>query len=234
MFRGIRRRLLPEAPGYSAKFFAKQQAGSRLSAEVIVPIVLSVVHPRNAIDVGCGVGTWAAVLAEHGVDVLGIDGDYVPRAALQIPSDRFRSVDLRRPPYPQLGRFELAICLEVAEHLPEAVADRFVAFLAGLSPIILFGAAIPGQGGHAHINEQWQGYWIAKFRRHGLYKHDVVRPAVWTDTRVKPWYAQNTFLFSYYEEKPGAPPTDLVHPMTFLRRHGEKRFRASHPPAGVS
>jgi SAM-dependent methyltransferase len=224
MFQSFRKRLRPKDTGYSPEFFAGQQEGSRRSAEVILPMVISIVNPRSAVDVGCGVGTWASVLLQHNVDALGIDGDYVARDALRIPADKFQSVDLSAPPYPRLGQFDLALCLEVAEHLPAAVGDELVAFLVSLAPNILFGAAIPGQGGHNHINEQWQSYGIEEFKRHGLFKQDVIRPAVWMDDRVKHWYAQNTFLFSRADEV-GGFPTNVVHPKTFLRSHKEKRLR---------
>src|SRR5262245_36846310 len=47
---------------YLPEFLAYDQAGSRASAREILPLVIDVVKPRTAIDVGCGVGTWAAEL----------------------------------------------------------------------------------------------------------------------------------------------------------------------------
>jgi hypothetical protein len=89
---------------------------------------------------------------------------------LQIPKERFIPADLRNlPPAAEFGQFDLAICLEIAEHLPESCADALIKFLSELAPAVLFGAAIPGQGGVNHINEQWQSYWVAKFSRHQLY-----------------------------------------------------------------
>ena len=49
---------------YDKGFYEGQQAGSRSSAERIVPLVLDLVHPRSVVDIGCGVGTWLAVIEE--------------------------------------------------------------------------------------------------------------------------------------------------------------------------
>ena len=43
--------------------------------------------------------------------------------------------------------YDLAICVEYAEHLPEARAASFIGDLTKLAPAIAFSAAIPGQGG---------------------------------------------------------------------------------------
>src|SRR5262245_9543620 len=111
---------------YSSSYYEKLRSSGRNSARVIVPIVLELVDPKSVIDVGCGTGTWLATFAEHGIDdYLGVDGEYADRGLLEIPSSRFLPRDLRFPL--RLDRtFDLAISLEVAEHLPEECSDIFV------------------------------------------------------------------------------------------------------------
>jgi hypothetical protein len=127
-------------------------------------------------------------------EVLGIDGDYVDPSQLRIEAGELLVRDLGRP----IGierRFDLALCLEVAEHLPEARADGFVADLVALAPAVLFSAAIPFQGGTGHLNEQWPEHWAGRFAAHGYLVLDCVRPRVWNDPGVEFWYAQNTLLY---------------------------------------
>jgi hypothetical protein len=71
---------------------------------------------------------------------LGYDGPHV--TPLCIPKDRFAAVDLRQP-LPADRKFDLAISGEVAEHLPATL----VGTLTSVSDVVLFSAAIPGQGG---------------------------------------------------------------------------------------
>jgi SAM-dependent methyltransferase len=107
-----------EAVPYTGEFYRDHREVSLRSARVIVPLVLRLVQPRSVVDVGCGTGTWLSVFREHGVtDVLGMDGEWVDPAGLAIPEARFRAVDARRP-LPVDRRFDLAVSLEVAEHLP--------------------------------------------------------------------------------------------------------------------
>src|SRR5438046_10610902 len=99
---------------------------------------MKLTQPTSVVDLGCGIGTWLAVFAEHNVgDYVGIDGDYVDRSQLLIPPERFLSGDLSEPV--ELNRrFDLAVSLEVAEHLPAASARVLVASLTGLPPVVLF------------------------------------------------------------------------------------------------
>ncbi len=147
------------------------------------------------IDVGCGQGTWLSVFAEYGAtDVNGIDGDYVDRDRLEIPADRFHGQDLSRPLAVE-RTFDLAVSLEVAEHLPEVACDGFVESLTRLAPVVLFSAAAPYQGGQNHVNEQWPEYWAERFARHGYLPVDCLRRRVWANPDVEWWYAQNALLF---------------------------------------
>jgi SAM-dependent methyltransferase len=190
---------------YDKTFFASRSEKVRRSADVIVPHVLNLIRPSSVIDVGCGTGTWLATFARHGIDdYLGVDGDWVPRGLLEIPAGRFVPAHLDAEF--RLDRtFDLALSLEVAEHLPESAAARFVDTLVRLAPSVLFSAAVPHQGGRNHLNEQWQGYWAALFRGHDYEPVDVVRPHVWADERLPFWYVQNTLLYARPEVIAAAP-----------------------------
>jgi SAM-dependent methyltransferase len=180
---------------YTNSFFESHSDGSASSARVILPILCERIQFQNVVDVGCGIGNWLSVFVEKGIsDVVGVDGSYVDRQMLQIERERFVEHDLTLPLHLE-RRFELAMCMEVAEHLPEASADTLVESLVGLSDQILFSAAIPGQPGTGHINPQWQSYWIGKFNARGYRCVDCIRPKVWHNPKVEYWYAQNSFLF---------------------------------------
>lgn len=180
---------------YDEEFYARYQDESRSSATKIVPLVLELTTPRSVVDVGCGVGAWLAVFRDHGIqDMLGLDGDYVNPAMLQIDRANFRVADLRQPL--AVGRtFDLVVSLEVAEHLPEGCARTFVQSLTSLGPVVLFSAAIPFQGGAEHINEQWPEYWVSLFREHAYQVVDVLRWRIWSDSDIAWYYRQNVLLF---------------------------------------
>jgi hypothetical protein len=179
---------------YDATFFENHTDGSVRSASIVVPLILKLFKPKSVVDFGCGVGGWLKEFSRGGVeDILGIDGDYIRREQLLIPPDKFESQDLMRPTIRK--RFDLAISLEVAEHLPESSADALVSTLVKAAPVVVFSAAIKGQGGTNHINEQWQSYWARRFQSHGYCIVDCIRPTIFDDERVERWYRQNILVY---------------------------------------
>ena len=204
---------MSEQVAYTSAFFDDLARDTRGSARAVVPVVNKLLEPASVLDVGCGVGTWLSEWGRAGVsDVLGIDGDYVDRTALQLPLDRFTPVNLEQSF--SLGRtFDLVQTLEVAEHLDESYADTFVESLVRHGETVLFSAAIPGQGGTHHVNEQWPSYWAEKFARVGYTAYDIIRPQIWADPQIKVFYRQNMLLFARGRVFEGAEARlDLVHP----------------------
>ncbi|MCU0446114.1 MAG: class I SAM-dependent methyltransferase [Microscillaceae bacterium] len=191
------------------------------SAKLVLPLVIDLLSPKSVLDVGCGIGTWLKVFQDYGIeDVTGIDGEYA-KPNLLINQEKFMAWDLGQPL--QLNRqFDLVVSLEVAEHLPESVADTFVHNLIKHGTIILFSAAIPGQGGSGHINEQWASYWHKKFKEYDYEFYDLIRPLVWNNENIGIWYRQNIFIVAHsstyiaQEHKP-AKILDLVHPQLLTR-----------------
>lgn len=181
---------------YTDRYYLNTLPGSQRSAAVILPLVVELCRPRSVVDVGCGTGAWLGVMIGLGVtDVLGIDGKHVNKSLLQIPSVRYLARDLSRP-FAFLRTFDLAISVEVAEHLPPAAAATYVASLARLAPVVLFSAATPNQGGEGHLNERWPTYWAAKFAACGFVATDPLRERIWADERVEWWYRQNVLVFA--------------------------------------
>jgi SAM-dependent methyltransferase len=180
---------------YGPDFFDRLQGRSLLSAKVIVPLVMKLVGPKSVVDIGCGTGTWLSVFREWGVaEVYGVDGDWVDDSQLEIQTDQFQRRDLTHP-LVLTRQFDMAMSLEVAEHLPADSADTFVDTLVRLAPVVLFSAATPYQGGHHHLNEQWPEYWALRFAARGYRVADCLRDKVWEDERVSYWYRQNILLF---------------------------------------
>ena len=225
---------------YDAAFYATLDADVSASAAAVAPIVAGLLHPASVLDVGCGRGTWLAAFVRLGVtDVLGVDGSHVATADLEVPAAAFLARDLTRPLRLD-RRFDLVTSLEVAEHLPEACASDFVASLVAHGGAVLFSAAVPGQGGAGHVNEQWPSYWAARFADHGYVPIDAVRPVVWNDHRVAYWYAQNTLLYvdetnatmrRLREVQPAPTLLDVVHPGLLAQ---VAAMRRTSPPASLS
>lgn len=195
--------------------------------------------PAGVLDVGAGEGHWldAAYALWPGSSMLGLDlierdsfpmvrywdadGDVeLPLHAVPHP-DKMHSDDT---PETTHRRWPLTLCLEMAEHVSPASGDRLVGDLCRVAECVLWSAAIPGQGGDGHVNEQPPAYWNDRFNRHGWFLVDPFRFPLWGDERVEPWYRQNLLLAMpgamYSDGRVGGPlatsaPPHLVHPATF-------------------
>lgn len=184
-----------ESNHYTQEFYASQQTGSLSSAQKILPLVCDVFKPGSVIDVGCGVGYWLSVWQQLNVkDIRGVEGPYVTPDLLKVDRALVSFQDLKEPLNIE-RKFDLAMSLEVAEHLPATHARQFVQTLSSLSDVVLFSAAIPGQVGTYHINEQMPEYWAALFIEQGFIPVDYIRPRVWGDNKVDLWYQQNILIY---------------------------------------
>ena len=215
---------------YTTQFYDAIRDAAVTSAREIVPLIRQLVVLDRVVDIGCGDGSWLKVCAENGAkEILGVDGAHVKPEILSIPVENFRAHDLTKPL--KLDRkFDLAMSLEVAEHLDGEVAAIFVESLTRLAPLILFSAAPPCQGGTGHVNEQWPEYWRDLFRQNNYVAIDYIRGKVWQNDNVEWWYAQNILIFADQQfvqtheklkeayESTNQAQLSLIHPKAYLRQ----------------
>lgn len=186
----------------------------------------------SVLDVGCGVGAWLTAAREIGATrLLGVDGDYLPRQQLMIQASAFQALDLEQEDLERVldvgQRFDLTICVEVAEHLSASRAPALVRGLCASSNLVLFSCAIPGQGGTGHVNEQWPQYWSDLFAALGYACFDILRLPLW-QAEAEWWYVQNVLTFAKLNTTaharlatttgPVRDPLPLVHPRLFEMR----------------
>jgi SAM-dependent methyltransferase len=144
---------------------------SRDDAENVIDSISDVFPTaRTFVDVGCGSGVYAAAINAKGWLAVGCERSLFGRALARLQGVDVRPFDLALTldEAPIHGTFDLAYCIEVAEHVPAPHGERLVEYLCQLSPQVIFTAAGPGQGGTGHVNEQPLSYWEDRFRRHGF------------------------------------------------------------------
>lgn len=207
---------------FTPEVYAEIREGAILSAERVVPVLWGLVKPETVIDVGGGEGWWARKFVQYGSLAWVVDESAEPGMRDGVLFDRkdLTVADLDPGDEP----FDLALCLEVAEHLPPSSAAGFVDALCRLAPVVAFSAAVPGQGGHGHLNEQWPSYWASLFYENGYVVSEELRWELWDDDSVEPWYRQNLLLAARYEwfDEQGIEftryPRSVVHPVIWEHR----------------
>lgn len=173
---------------YTAAYYKRISHESEQSAKEVFQALAAIgVKPTSVADIGCGCGAWV----QPGIKWTGVDHG-TPQRALY-PCVEYVDADLSVG-MPELPRHDMAICMEVAEHLPELQAEPLVKLLTSISDRVLFSAAIPKQGGTGHVNEQWQTYWEAIFKQYG-FGAAKKQPDIRFNKNVALWYRQNTVLY---------------------------------------
>jgi SAM-dependent methyltransferase len=179
------------------------------SCEVIAESIVKVFSPKSVVDVGCGPGQLLLALKKRWCDCQGLDRS---SAALNICRQNGLDVikfDLKYDILPKDIKADVVVSTEVAEHLPELYADRFVDILCAIADKVLMTAAEPATtyiGDHTHVNEQPKEYWIEKFANKGLaYSEDIVTQfrTDWKEHNIKPWFIQHLMVF---RKQPCSPP----------------------------
>ncbi len=201
------------------KVLSTKEERTRYAAEKILLIVMKHFKVKTAADFGCGTGIFLKFLKDNGVSVTGLDLEHNEKKILLITEEEFIQTDLTKPVHLN-KKYDLSISLEVAEHLPENSAETFITNLCEASNVVLFSAAVKGQGGVGHINEQFLSYWQKIFSKKGYFLLDIIRPEIWNDENIPPYYRQNAVIFVHtdiYKNLPESIKTenkivDMIHP----------------------
>jgi hypothetical protein len=196
----------------------------------VLPIVFETFGTPTAIlDVGCGEGHWLDAAAA-------LDVEFVWGADVDAEATEYRWDAEAGTPLPTLheasgldddatgGLWPLALCLETAEHLTPAGGAHLQRELCRVSEMILWSAAIPGQGGDGHINEAWPRHWAEGFDSLGWAFLDPFRDRLWECADVEPWYRQNLLVAVPRDSIYGADAPEqvrsLVDPVTWAHHRG--------------
>ncbi|MDZ4861367.1 MAG: class I SAM-dependent methyltransferase [Candidatus Hydrogenedentes bacterium] len=196
----LRSIVLPHDSIYNADYFNRDiEPPAAESAPTIAACILDDLAPQEVIDVGCGSGALLHALQQGGCEGLGLE---YAEAGLNFCRQRelnVRKFDIERDQLHETRSFDVAISMEVAEHLPPSSADRYVGLLTSLSDVVVFTAAMPAQGGTDHVNEQPREYWVGKFGSHD-FSLDQSLSSTWQvkwkeSGKVQSWYYDNLMVF---------------------------------------
>ncbi len=191
-------RLDPHNVIYNDSYYVGIERNAQRSKRVIVEHVVRYFHPKCVLDVGCGSGAFLEELQARDIEVLGLEYSEAAVAICRAKKIPVLRCDLENE-QPSLARvFDVVLSTEVAEHLPESCASRYIDLLCSAGRHIVFTAAVPGQTGDDHVNPQPNEYWIQMFTERGF---DYLAPLSlewrksWEAQGVCDFYCANLMLF---------------------------------------
>lgn len=161
------------------------------------------------LDVGCGPGGMLDMARLRGIEALGIDGDpSLPGRADVIRHDyttgplvvsfhRKAGWHVATPDAPSAyapiasarATIDLGWCVEFVEHVAADFIEHYLATLR-CCRVVLISHALPGQGGHHHVNEQPATYWRRVLQRDGW--HEIVPCTEWVQANALNQYVRST------------------------------------------
>jgi len=171
-----------------------------LNALKCLKIVKAHVPFSSVVDFGCGIGGWLVAAKRLGaVNVTGLEGDWIKNQHTLLEEQEILVADFEKDRFDFNRSYDLGISIEVAEHIPAAAADAFCDSLVQSANFLVFSAAIPGQGGVNHVNEQKPRYWVDKFWHRGFIPLEIIRPLIANEPKMYPWLQQNIMMFVNYD-----------------------------------
>lgn len=148
---------------YDEKFFNNNDIDGAKMADWFVQVLNDTFHFNSLIDIGCGTGQYLRACLKKGIsDIMGIEGSKSALNNLLVDKGLVIIHDLRMD-YVFKRKWNIAISIEVAEHIDEPYSDNYINNLTNSSDTVIITAAPPGQGGTAHVNEQLPEWWKNQF-----------------------------------------------------------------------
>jgi hypothetical protein len=185
------------SPNFPSSWIFGDIEQRKVNASKVLSTVFEVIGlPDSFLDVGGGAGSWCGAAKDLGVQrVCLIDACPPHQVIPELSVHEHVQADLEAG-IPSQGFFDLVACIEVIEHISSPSANRLIKQITDCTNLVLFSAAIPGQGGIGHINERLHEYWHDRFAEHSFEKYDIIRPLMLSNSSIPSIYRQNLVVYA--------------------------------------
>src|ERR1700730_17825780 len=134
---------------YDKRYNAFLDAAASESTGPMAATIKRLFNPNSVIDVGCGTGALLAQFRQKGVEARGLEYSAAGIARCRERGIQVEKFDLETDEA-IAGSWDVTVSFEVAEHLPESMAENYVRVISQFSPVVIISAATVGQGGKDH------------------------------------------------------------------------------------
>jgi len=181
---------------YRDSFFRKRHKLNWRSP-IVVDAIMKILNPQSVIDFGCATGDIISEFLRRDIMAHGVEGSSTCIPHLDVAPYQVSIRDLREKILihnlqcfigwddNEKTEFDLAMSLEVAEHIQPEFATVYVQNLCSASHKILMSIAPPGQEGHGHVNCQPIEYWDKLFAEEYYFRKQFVADEI--KTLLDPW-----------------------------------------------
>lgn len=183
---------------YDKRYFTEIESKEVEQANNLCDIICKIYDPKIVGDVGCATGLYLVPFHVKGTETIGWDNAEYAVGEKRVPTVVDADITKKLPKQ----RVDLAICLEVLEHIESGLSKPVIENITKLSDVIIFSAAQVGQGGTGHVNCRPREYWEGAFMMQG-FKRDIeaehkIREHV-TKGKHAGWFRRNLQVFVKYE-----------------------------------
>lgn len=192
---------------YNSRFYNSVSQRGATAAQIVANTISKSIKPMSIIDIGSGEGIWLNTMAKKfpsvkkltAIDLQNHDTSYLQELQNLNAAFEFKAQNFEISTQLPGSSYDLAICLEVLEHLNKHSAEKLAIEISDKCSLLIFSAAMKGQGGTHHINEQPLEYWVNLFTSLGYVPLDVLRPALTKNADVANYYKYNMLIFWHPE-----------------------------------
>ncbi len=184
---------------YGADYFETLERTSWQSAPAMARSIVEHLNPVRAVDLGCGTGNLIDNLRSLGVKAVGADFSeialtYCEKRCLDVKKIDFTDPEAIRCP---IGRFDLAISLDVVHQLPKAAALSHIAYLCHHADMVLFTAPHCASDLLPKCVRPAE-FWIKQFKSRGFvldYTLSAIFKAEWPEPERAPSRKRRPLVF---------------------------------------
>lgn len=126
--------------------------------EKVLEYVLTKFSIKKFLDIGCGPGGMVELAVKKGLYAVGIDGDFT------LKNNNIIIHDFTKGKIILDQTFDLGWSVEFLEHVSEKYIENYIEAFNKCEYIIIT-HALPGKGGHHHVNCRVPEYWINLFKQ---------------------------------------------------------------------
>jgi len=159
--------------------------------------IIDTLNIKSVLDIGCGMGYQMQEFMKYCDQVVGIDGSQYVIENSAFKENIFQH-DYTVGELETEDCYDLCWCCEFVEHVEEKYRDNFLSTFA-FCKYVAMTHAIPGQGGHHHVNCQPKEYWIEHMSRYGFeYDEDFtnqLKEIAETEGDYSPHFASTGLFF---------------------------------------